>query len=104
MKKLSELVKLVENNSNCVVFEFKKTASMDLVKLGCFYGDETMFRITKAPMFDTHTATVWNKKGEHQSWSWGEHTTIVGDLTMRQGEMMRECVEKDFGIAINTKK
>lgn len=39
MKKLSELVKVIENNENCVVMEVKKKQEMELIKIGYFSGN-----------------------------------------------------------------
>ena len=47
MAELCDLVEVVENNMECVVLKVKKGAGMQLIRLGCFDGDETMFRLTK---------------------------------------------------------
>jgi hypothetical protein len=66
MKKLSELVKVIENNENCVVMEVKKKQEKELIKIGYFSGNETMFRVTKAPKKDPYnnTVTIWHKDGK----------------------------------------
>ena len=97
MKKLCELVKIVENNMDCVILEV--TGSMlDLIKLGCFNGDEKLIRLTKG---DSHTCTVWTD-ANHYSWHWGiGGYTLVSDQMEKKGRMIQECIERDFEIYIN---
>ena len=45
--KLCYMVDIIENNENCVVLEVKDNKKMDLIKLGCFDGDEELIRLTK---------------------------------------------------------
>ena len=54
--KLSNCVEVAVNNAECVVLKVKKGKEFDLITLGCFDGNETMFRLTKG---DNHTCTVW---------------------------------------------
>ena len=61
MKKLAELVKVEENNENCVLLKVKPKSSLELMKIGCFIGTERYFRVTKNKPFATHTLTVWGK-------------------------------------------
>lgn len=98
MKKLANLVQVVENNKECVILEVTGTA-IELIKLGCFNGDETMMRLTKG---DNHTCTVWTKD-THYSWHWGPSgTTIVSDAMRKRGRLIQECIEQDFEIYIGT--
>ena len=58
MKKLAELVKVEENNENCVLLKVKPKSSLELMKIGCFIGTERYFRVTKNKPSATHTLTV----------------------------------------------
>lgn len=100
MKKLCELVKIVENNMDCVILEV--TGSMlDLIKLGCFNGDEKLIRLTKG---DNHTCTVWTKE-KNYSWHWGiGGHTLVSNQMEKKGRMIQECIERDFEIYIGSNK
>ncbi len=96
MKRLCELVDIVENNENCVVFKVKDDTVMDLIALGCFKGTEDMLRMTKGR---TPEITVFNKDGSNYSYHFGEgSTTVISDNMMQQREMIRECAILNFGI------
>lgn len=96
MKKLANLVQVVENNKECVILEVTGR-SIDLIKLGCFNGDETMFRLTKG---GDHICTVWTNE-KHYSWHWGDSGhTIVSKQTENMGKLIQECIEQDFEIYI----
>lgn len=96
MKKLCDLVDVVINNENCVVFKFKDDVTMDMIALGCFNGTEDMFRMTKGR---TPEITVFNKDGSNFSYHFGEgSTTIISENMMQQRTMIRECAILDFGI------
>lgn len=100
MKKLCELVKIVENNEECVVLEVTGSR-LDLIKLGCFNGDEKLIRLTKG---DSHTCTVWTDNG-HFSWHWGiGGHTIVSNETSKKGNLIQDCITKDFEIYIGSNK
>lgn len=97
MKRLSELVKIVEDNDDCVILEVKGE-KLDLIKLGCFNGDEKMFRLTKGK---NHTCTVWTKNGKYYSWEWDIDSYICTTREMdKKGELIQECIEKDFRISL----
>lgn len=100
MKKLCELVKIVENNEECVILEV--TGSMlDIIKLGCFNGDEKLIRLTKG---NNHTCTVWTDNRNY-SWHWGiGGHTIVSDAMDKKGKLIQDCIEKDFEIYIGSNK
>lgn len=101
MKRLSELVKIVENNKECVVLEVAGER-IDLIKLGCFNGDEEMFRLTKGK---NHTCTVWTKDGKHYSWYWGiDGYTCVSKEMDKRGKLIEECITNDFEIYIGENK
>lgn len=97
MKRLSDIVKIVENNKECVVLEVVGKP-LDLIKIGYFDGNETMMRLTKG---GNHTCTVWTKNGGSYSWEWGiGGNTLVSDKMTRQGRLIQECIEDDFEICI----
>lgn len=96
MKKLKDMVELVENNDNCVVLKVKDGHELDLICTGCFNGNETMFRLTKGR---TVTCTIYRNNGQAFSWEWGAGGfTLVTDAIKRKGTMIQNCIEKDFGI------
>ena len=97
MNKLFDIVKIVENNMECVVLEVTGKP-LDLIKIGYFDGNETMMRLTKG---GHHTCTVWTKNGGSYSWEWGTNgSTMVSDKMSRQGRLIQECIEDDFEICI----
>lgn len=100
MKKLCELVKIVENNMECVILEVTGS-SLDLIKLGCFNGDEKLIRLTKG---GDQTCTVWTDKG-HFSWHWGAsgYTLVSSDME-KKGKLIEDCITKDFEIYIKGSK
>ena len=64
------MVTIFENNENCVVLKVKKNQRANLIALGCFNGDETMFRLTKGCQ---HECTVWHgPEDKSYTWDWGE--------------------------------
>ena len=95
MNKLVDFVKIVENNEECVILEVVGKP-IDLIKLGCFNGDETMFRLTKG---NDHTCTVWNSDGKNFSWHWGINGyTLVTDRLDKMGTLIQKCIEQDLNI------
>jgi hypothetical protein len=98
MKKLCQLVELVSNTEDAVVLKVKPNSEIDLICLGCFNGDETMFRLTKG---EDVTCTVWTKNGNHYSWYWGTHGyTLVSDAMEQRGLMILETIEHGFDIRV----
>ena len=96
--KLFDCVELVQNNYECVILKVKEGKEFDLICLGCFNGDETMFRLTKG---GNHTCTVWKKDGKSFSWDWGDGGyTLVSDKTKKTGDLIQNCIEQDFDIYI----
>ena len=94
--KLSNCVELAVNNSDCVVLKVKKGKEFDLISLGCFDGNETMFRLTKG---DQHTCTVWRENEKPYSWDWGiGGHTLVSDNMNKRGKLIQSCIENDFRI------
>ena len=101
MKKLVELVKIVENNEECVILEVVGTP-LDLIRLACFNGNEKMFRLTKG---GNHTCTVWKDGGDNYSWYWGPSGTLMVSEQMKaQAKLIQECIEQDFEIYIGANK
>lgn len=94
---LTPYVTLTCNNKDCVILEVKKGHRMDLIRLGCFNGDEEMFRLTKG---ETVTCTVFRKDCKPFSWSWGSRSTLVSDEVTKMGRIIEKCVVKDFGIQV----
>lgn len=101
MKKLSSLVTISENNENCVILKVKKNQFANLVALGCFDGDENMFRLTKGR---DHTCTVWHgEDNKSYSWHWGESGyTLVSDKLSNQGALIQRAISDDLGIYIGS--
>jgi len=97
-KRLFDLVEIAENNSECVVLKVNENAFMDLVCLGCFDGDETMFRVTK-DREDIHTITVWHGT-RAISWETGVERCTLEAKSAKARELIVDCVVGDFGICI----
>lgn len=96
MKKLCELVDIAINNENCVVFQGKEGARMDLIALGCFQGNEDMIRMTKGR---SPEITLFYKDGSNQSYHFGEGSSTVLSPSMGdQRRMIRDCCILDFGL------
>lgn len=101
MKKLVNLVQIVENNRECVILEVVGS-SLDMIKLGCFNGNEAMMRLTKGA---NHTCTVWTNDGKNYSWSWGSYGyTLVSNQLSEQGRLIQDCITQDFEIYIDKDK
>ena len=102
-KRLSQMVTIKENNEECVILKVKKNQFDNLIGLGCFNGDETMFRLTKG---SDHTCTVWyGTENRHFSWEWGSSGyTLVSDNVKKRGSLIHSCIADDFGIYIGDDK
>lgn len=100
-KKLSQMVTIMENNEQCVVLKVKKNQFANLVSLGCFDGDETMFRLTKG---SDHTCTVWHgPDNKHYEWHWGDSGyTLVTDSMRNRGHLIQNCISDELGIYIGS--
>lgn len=100
MTKLYDLVEVMENNEACVILKVKpaKDLFIKLICLGCFEGDEMMFRLTKGK---NHTCTVFRREGKPYSWEWGmSGHTLVCKAMQERGRMIERCIRDDFGIPI----
>jgi hypothetical protein len=97
MTKLSELVTVEADNEACVVLKVKEGKAMELITLGCFDGNETLFRVTKG---NNHTATIW--RGEKAfSWEWGSGGyTLVSDKVKEEQKAICHCIRDEFGIEL----
>lgn len=94
--KLSLITEVAVNNDECVVLKVLDGHEMDLIALGCFDGNETMFRLTKGRDV---TCTVFRRDSKPFSWHWGYGGyTLVTDKVDKMGRMIQRCIEKDFGI------
>ena len=101
MKKLCDLVEIEENNMECVLLKVKDNSMLDLIKLGCFEGNEKLIRITKGR---DHTITIFTDKSNY-SWYYGETGyTIVSDNTNKKRFLISDCIENDFNIYIGKDK
>ena len=100
-KKLSRMVTIIENNEKCVILKVKKNQFANLIGLGCFNGDETMFRLTKG---SDHTCTVWHGENNNSySWEWGiSGYTLVSDSIKARGHLIAKCISDDLGIYIGS--
>ena len=98
-EKLCYLVDIIENNENCVVLKIKDNKEMDLIKLGCFDGDERLIRLTKGA---DHTCTIFYKDNrEPFSWYWGASGyTLVSDNVSKMGKLVENSITEDFDIYI----
>lgn len=95
--KLAQMVDVVENNKSCVILKVKDNQFMNLIMLGCFDGDETMFRVTKGR---NHTYTVWHgKDNKSYSWEFGDSGyTLVSESMDKKRKLLTYTIEQDFNI------
>ena len=94
--RLKDVTELLCNNDDCVVLKVKDGCEKDLICLGYFRGDETMFRLTKG---HDVTCTIFHKNGRPTSWCWGRcGHTLVSDSFHKAGKMIQNCIEHDYGI------
>ena len=97
MTKLKDITQLVCNNDECVVLKVDKDKEIELICLGCFNGDETMFRLTKGR--DVTCTVFRNNNKKAVSWEWGYNGyTLVTDNVMKMGKLIQDCIEHDYGI------
>ena len=86
MKEFWEIVDIIENNHNCVLMKIKPNSTLDLIKLGCFEGDEDMIRFARD---NGDTITVFTKDGKYYSWARG---TLVSDSMQVKRRMIMNYV------------
>ena len=101
MKKLAELVKVEENNENCVLLKVKPKSTLELMKIGFFNGNEQYFRGTKRNRFAMHTLAVWRKNENAWSISWGTDIACVTEMQRKMCLEVVDCIVNDFGISID---
>lgn len=102
MKSLVDLVIVIENNEECVLLEIKENSRMDLIKLGCFNGNEEMIRYTKGK---DHTITIFEKDKQPYSWDFGESGyTLVSKQEDKIRRLVCECIECDLDIYCGANK
>ncbi|WP_157796120.1 hypothetical protein [Thomasclavelia cocleata] len=92
MKKLCELVTIEENNENCVVLKVKPNKRLELIKLGCFNGNEVIFVLTKG---DDETIRII--EDSKKSYSWDRHTLVVDNMNVKR-QLITECIIRDMDI------
>ena len=96
--RLADLVTVEVNNEDCVVLKVKEGKQIELISLGYFRGNETMFRLTKGSQ---QTCTVWYNDGKSFSWEWGDRGyTLVSDEVAEKGHIIQHCITKDLGIQL----
>lgn len=93
--KLFDCVKLVHNDSDCVILEVKENKRLDLFKTGCLDGNEKMFRITKDK--DKIGYSIIHDNGSVCNWNtW----TLVSDKLRKIQRLMSSTIVWDFGIPV----
>lgn len=93
---LKDLTTVICNNDDCVVLKVESDSKIKLICLGCFNGDETMFRLTKG---ENVTCTVFRENGKTVSWNWGRGGfTLVSNNLRKAGQLIQNCIENDYGI------
>ena len=101
MKRLVDCVEVITNNDECVVLKVKDNCAMDLINLGCFSGNEVMFRMTKDD--DTNSFTIFSKKsGEDNlvTCNWCDRTLVSQNLE-NIARQIRKCIVVDLDIYMN---
>lgn len=100
--KLCNLVEIIENNEECVLLQVKDNKKLDLIRLGCFDGDEKILRLTKGK---NHTCTIFRTDDKPFSWNWGKSGyDLVSDKLSKMGKLIQECITEDFDIYIGEDK
>ncbi len=100
-KKLCDLVEIEENNAECIILKIKDNSKLDLIKLGCFEGDETLIRVSKGR---DNTFTIFSGD-KHFSWYHGEsgYTLVSKDVDEKR-KLILDCIEIDFDVYIGKNK
>ena len=94
--KLKDITEVAADNAQCVVLKVKAGHELDLITLGCFAGNETMFRLTKG---HTITCTIFYADGKQFSWYWGfDGYMLVSPQVETMGRLIQACIERDFHI------
>lgn len=98
MKRLVDCVEVITNNDECVILKVKNNCEMDLISLGCFSGNEVMFRMTKDE--DEDCFTIFSKNSgedEFTTCTWGSRTLVSKNLS-NIARKIRRCIVGDLDI------
>ena len=96
---LKDLTELICDNDDCVVLKVKDNCNIELICLGYFRGDETMFRLTKG---EKVTCTIFYKDDSPLSFYWGNGGyTLVSENTRKAGNLIQDCIQNDYKIQCN---
>ena len=96
-KKLSNLVKIVENTVEYVLLEILPQSKLELMKLG-FGGDEEYIRVAKGAQ---KVCTIW-RKDSYITFDWGNKGyTVLSEGLQRQQQLIVACLTGDLDIYID---
>ena len=87
---LFDMTEKIIDNEFCIVLKVKDGHELDLIALGIFDGDETMFRFTR----DTKACTIFRKNSKPYTLEWADGARTI----QSQKEMLRNCIVRDYGI------
>lgn len=95
--KLCNMVDVLVNDEKVVILRRKAFMGLGLISLGCFSGKETHFRIYKG---EKNTVSI--KDENNMTWHplVDAEGVILTQKERRMAQMVRECVELDYGIYI----
>ena len=92
-------MEIVENNENCVVVKFIGN-TLDLIKFGCFRGNETYYTITKSKDYNDDTLMILRyADGTPMVWYYGRSTLCVG----LEENMIRKTLNGYINAKLGTK-
>lgn len=98
MKRLVDCIEVIANNDECVVLKVKDNCVMDLISLGCFSGNEVMFRMTKND--DVNSFTIFSKKSGEDTlatFNWSSRDLVSENLE-NIARQIRRCIVADLDI------
>lgn len=97
-ERLTELVELVSNTDDAVVFKVKDNKQIELLSIGCFNGDEKLISVAKLNDFtDYNIYTIVYKNDQHMSFIANE---LVGAKLRSMKKHLERMIIFDFGIPI----
>lgn len=97
MKQIEELVEIYENNENCVVVKFIGN-TLDLIKFGCFRGNETYYTVTKSKDYRGDTLMILRRAdGTVSSWYYGSSMSCIGMETEFVQKVLNGFINKRLG-------
>ena len=88
---LKDITTLDSKSDKFVILKVKPGKEDELIQLG-FMGSEEKLRISRG---EELSYTIFRKNGKNVSWNQG---TLVSDNLKRLAKMIRDCVEKDYGL------